>query len=352
MYYLVEYYNDEGKAVSKCFPPGYYKVAADYRKQLEENLNKGLIPKENTTWATLKAKYIQHKTAAGVTDSAKKQITLTLDRYQLLADIQTAKDVSVDSIEKYIIARQKPKERPTDANGTPVKAKGGEYKQVTSKYTLKKDLSNIRAFVHWGQKCKYFDSSIEVMMNKVSKRVINTLDNVQIKNLLIAARKKAYSRYMRCLLMLCTGLRPIDIQNLRWDNIDFERSRFTAGQQKTGKYMQDRKIPPYVLKQLTEYQTQCPDNEPRLFTDVFASRQFKQIANEAGLPKEIRYYDLKATFVTDIRKRKGIEVASDAVQHASLQTTRDWYANVTSDEVNEAVLSLSYLADLETSETP
>lgn len=151
-------------------------------------------------------------------------------------------------------------------------------------------------------------------------------------------------------LMLATGLRLSEIQNLKWHDINL-----TTGQLKVvqGKGAKDRIL--YVgddmledLKAWRERQFKEWGETEYVFTtrnlkqwDAKAARKMLSIYTEkAGIDKHITPHTLRHTFATDLlRETKNIRLVQKALGHADISTTMI-YTHIVDEELEDAMKKL------------
>ena len=199
-------------------------------------------------------------------------------------------------------------------------------KQI-GKHTLNKEISNLRAFLNWGKKARYFGQDINVHKVKAENREIQPLSTRQIRNLLMAARPYP-TWHMRILLSLTTGLRKNDVESLRIRDIDIETSAINTRSKKTKKRMLNRPLPPKVVSHLAEYIEYPSAGQIDLFPDTHTFKKRKKIRTQAGLPN-LRYQDLRVTFSTTLAEAgESTSVRQRLLEHSSPQITEDYYTKV------------------------
>ncbi|GAG44217.1 unnamed protein product, partial [marine sediment metagenome] len=117
--------------------------------------------------------------------------------------------ITQNSIDKFILQR------------------GSEIKRST----LNKDIRNLRTFINWCREKRYLNGNLKIKELKEEERPVRSLNDIQIKKLLIAA--KAYRpTKMRILLALGTGLRRGDIDSLKISDIDFFKNSIATTSRK------------------------------------------------------------------------------------------------------------------------
>ena len=195
-------------------------------------------------------------------------------------------------------------------------------------------------------------------MSKIEVRVLSPEES---KTFLETAKGDRFE--LLFLLMLTTGMRPGEALGLRWKDIKEGKIHIQKSlTRKTGggwaltdpKTKKSRRIIPLhdiVTKALKSHKKEQTERRLLLgeeYTNhdfVFASengspmnernivlRHFKPILKKAGLPEDIRLYDLRHTCATLLLSTgENPKVVSERLGHASVVTTLDTYSHVLPD---------------------
>lgn len=183
------------------------------------------------------------------------------------------------------------------------------------------------------------------------------------------AHKGDYYYYIY-LVALATGMRQGEILGLLWSDVDFKeksihvrRTAIYHGKKleikdspKTDSSVRAIRIPDEVVKELREYKLMCKPNDLNL---VFPSpktgkilysnsldKNFRLDVAAAGLPP-LPFHNLRHTFATTLLElEESLKVVQEILGHATIKTTADTYAHVTTnmqekaaDRINSAVFS-------------
>ncbi len=127
------------------------------------------------------------------------ETALTLRHFERLVRRCNSKQLTQDTIDKFMLERGK----------------------EVVRSTFNKDIRNLKAFIRWCRKNRYVNGEIEIRKLKEDEQPVKSLSNTQIKKLLSTSKPYKTLR-MRVLLALGTGLKRGDIESLRVFNIDFE----------------------------------------------------------------------------------------------------------------------------------
>ena len=126
-----------------------------------------------------------------VTEGTLYEIALSLRNFERLVGKCSSKQITQNVIDKFILQR------------------GSEVKRPT----LNKDIRNLKTFFNWCRENRYLNGAIKIKELKEDERPVKSLNDVQIKKLLIEAEPYP-SIKMRILLALGTGLRRGDIESV------------------------------------------------------------------------------------------------------------------------------------------
>ena len=135
---------------------------------------------------------------------------------------------------------------------------------------LSKDIRNLKTFINWCRRNRYLNGNIKIKELKEDERPVKSLNNLQIKKLLLAAERYQTVR-SRILLALGTGLRRGDIESLKISDIDFENNYITTTSGKTRKSMGSRPVPAPVTTELSKYVSGMDVAQEKLFKANFLS---------------------------------------------------------------------------------
>lgn len=160
---------------------------------------------------------------------------------------------------------------------------------------------------------------------------------------------------------LVTGMRPGEVLALRWRDVDFEAGtvavrralitlggKHAFGEPKTPRSRRTIPLPNSMVRDLKHHKAEQALERAAAGSNwedgdlVFASsdgtplnernlvqRHFKPILKAAGLPKEIRMYDLRHTCATLLLSQEvNPKVVSERLGHASITLTLDTYSHV------------------------
>jgi integrase len=305
---------EAGSRRGKAFPN---KALAEHFRQIKyQQLNSDVFTATiSVDWATLKEEYERSKRVRGLTESAIYQAMLTLGKhFESICGPLSSRQITQAAIDDFIIKRGK---------------------QV-SRYTLNKDISNLRAFLDWGKGKKYIAKDVHAQKVEVDQKEVKPLVGDQIRNLLLAAKAKP-TWHIRILLALTTGLRKNDIESLKVTDIDFEINVVNTRSRKTRKTMLFRPLPQTVVSHLAAYVQALPAGQVRLFADTHTHKTWKQIRERAGLP-DLRYQDLRVTFCSILAEAgESTSVRQRLLEHSSPQITEDYYTKVQDPILRQAV---------------
>ncbi len=295
---------ESGKRKTKALPT---KALAEHYcrikyTQLNSDVFTGTVPAD---WEQMTEEYRHCKQVAGVVDASLYETALTLRHFERIAGKCNSKQITQDTVDRFILERGKEVQRST----------------------LNKDIRNMKAFVGWCRKNRYVNGNVELHLLKEPEKPVKSLNSDQIKRLIYAARLYRSMR-MRILMALGTGLRRGDIESLKIDDADFTVNRITTRSRKSGKIMGGRPVPVPIMAELSQYLSRFGAGQERLFKDKFNARQWNKICEDAGLV-DLKFHDLRKTFGS-ILAQNGVSTAvtQKLLEHSSPDLTNKVYTNV------------------------
>ena len=295
---------ESGKRKTKALPTR--KLAEHYCQLKYSQLNSDVFTGIVTIgWKQMVDEYRESKKVQGVTEASLYEIALTLRHFEGLVGKCNSKQISQNSIDKFILQR------------------GSEVKRST----LNKDIRNLRTFINWCRKKRYVNSEIEIRELKEDERPVKSLNDAQVKKLMSVA-KPYRSIKMRILLALGTGLRRGDIESLKIGDIDFANNYITTASKKTRKSMGSRPVSAPVIAELSKYVSGIDVGQEKLFSNNFNHKRWKKICEDAGLT-DLKFHDLRKTFGS-LLAQNGVSTAvtQKLLEHSSPNLTNKVYTNV------------------------
>jgi integrase len=256
-------------------------------------------------WKQMVDEYREAKKVQGVTEGTLYENALSLRNFERLVGKCSSKQISQNIIDKFILRR-----------GTEVK-----------RATLNKDIRNLKTFVNWCRENRYLNDAIKIKELKEDERPVKSLNDIQIKKLLI--RVESYpSIKMRILLELGTGLRRGDIESLKISDIDFANNYISMASKKTRKSMGSHPVSASVMVELSKYVSGMDVGQEKLFNENFSHKRWKKICKNAGLA-DLKFHDLRKTFGS-LLARNGVSTAvtQRLLEHSSPNLTNKVYTNV------------------------
>jgi integrase len=295
---------ESGNRKAKALPSK--ELAEHYKQikytQLNSDVFTGIVVAD---WQQMIDEYREAKKVQGVTDGTLYEIALSLRNFERLVGKCSSKQITQSAIDKFILER-----------GTEV-----------SRPTLNKDIRNFKTFVNWCKKKRYINNGIELRELKEDERPVKSLNDVQIRKLLLAAEPYAVMK-VRILLALGTGLRRGDIDSLKISDIDFEKNSITTTSRKTKKSMASRPVSTEIMAELSKYVCRLDVGQENLFKIKFNYRKWRRICKKAGLD-DLKFHDLRKTFCS-LLAQNGVSTAvtQRLLEHSSPNLTNKIYTNV------------------------
>ena len=295
---------ESGKRKTKALPS---KALAEHFHRIKyAQLNSDVFTGTVTVdWAQMREEYTQYKKVKGDKQATLYETALTLSHFERLIGRCSSRQITQNTIDKFILDR------------------GKEIKRST----VNKDIRNLRAFIHWCRKNRYLNGEIELSLLKEDERPVKYLSGTQIQELLTTSIQFPALR-MRILLALGTGLRRGDIESWRVSELDFENSYATTRSTKTRKSMGSRPVPVPIMAELKKYVSGLDIEQERIFNDRFNQYRWDKIRKKLGLG-DFKFHDLRKTFGS-ILAQNGIctAVTQKLLEHSSPDLTNKVYMNV------------------------
>jgi integrase len=190
------------------------------------------------------------------------------------------------------------------------------------------------------------------------KKEIRPLNRKQVRMLLEAAEEtKLYALYV---LAVTTGMRQGELLGLKWEDVDLvtgslqvRRTVFDGkiSAPKTSKSRRSIKLTQLTVGALQGHQRQGEwVFSSRVGTPISChnlhNRMWKPLLNNAGLPPNTRFHDLRHTCAT-LLLTKGVhpKIVQEMLGHSTISITLDTYSHVLPNMQKEAVRAMEDLID-------
>lgn len=243
-----------------------------------------------------------------------------------------------------------------------------------SAQTIRKVHTPLKAAFNYAMEMEWLDrnplTTVVAPKSKPTKWRLPTSDE---RDKLFAACRSLSERAL-CMSAYYTGTRPEEYLAARWTDLNLDEAYWQIDrvkvempggikailweEPKTEK--SKRRIPllPRLVKMLREYQSEqitlrnklgeiwqdyglvfpARHGTPRLTSNV--NRQFKELLKLAGLPSNIRPYNLRHAFATDLLENGAtLKDISELLGHSSIRVTADVYAHV-SEKRKHSIIAL------------
>ena len=295
---------ESGKRKAKALPSKELAEHFKYIKytQLNSDVFTGIVVAD---WQQMCDEYREAKKVQGVTEGTLYEIALSLRNFERLVGKCSSKQITQNVIDKFILQR-----------GTEV-----------SRPTLNKDIRNLKTFINWCKKKRYINNEIELRELKEDERPVKSLNDVQIRKLLVTAEPYVAMK-VRILLALGTGLRRGDIDSLNISDVDFEKNSIATTSRKTRKSMASRPVSAEVMAELLKFVCSLDVGQEKLFNTKFNHKKWRKICRSAGLA-DLKFHDLRKTFCS-LLAQNGVSTAvtQRLLEHSSPNLTNKVYTNV------------------------
>ena len=295
---------ESGKRKAKALPSK--KLAEHYCQLKYSQLNSDVFTGIMTiSWKQMVEEYRETKKVQGVTEATLYETALTLRHFERLIGKCNSRQISQNSIDKFVLER------------------GEEIKRTT----LNKDIRNLRTFINWCRERRYLNGTINIRELKEDERPVKSLNDAQVKKLLASAEPYQTIR-MRILLALGTGLRRGDIESLKISDVDCENNCITTTSRKTRKSMGARPVPVVIMTELKKCLNGSGSGQVTLFNDNFSHKRWRKICKDADLA-DLKFHNLRKTFGSMLAQRGvSTSVTQRLLEHSSPTLTNKIYTNV------------------------
>lgn len=196
--------------------------------------------------------------------------------------------------------------------------------------------------------------STEVLPRK-SKKTIIPFEKSMLDDILSAAKETDDNFYCILVLLLLTGLRPIDLLKIKARDINFAEKRIFIKISKTDKEINipmSKSLTNFILNEM-KYITDL-DGDQLLFDDYSVNRlgrRFRRLKSRLGI-KERYVWTLKTfrkTFGTHYAKSLSIQDVAFLLGHDEVETSKSFYAATIVDNVRNKMDELDERKDVSNS---
>lgn len=202
-------------------------------------------------------------------------------------------------------------------------------------------------------KCRH---NVAALAEPPRARKVKISDRLSADEVKVVLKTLLYDRlYALAVLALSTGMRPIEMYNLRWSEVDLRAKVAHVSKSKTPAGVRDIALPEQVVEVLRQHQADSGRRSGFVFVDE-EGRQLKHrnvtdwwhaALAQAGISRR-RFYCTRHTAATlMLNHGVALEVVSKTLGHASYAITADIYAEVGGElqrqaaEVMDSVLGLA-----------
>jgi len=307
-YYFVKWY-DRGRERAKGFKKK--SLADHYAKMLYYRLNNDVFTDPvPAKWLYMVKEYEHTFLVRGCTEEARYQAIWTVNNFAKLILPASSKDLTQVNINHFIVERQ----------------------QAVGRWTVNKDISNLKAFVAWAVENRYIRGGIKLKKLKVARQHHPSLSVSQVHTLLRHCPTEIWR--MRVLLSLVTGLRRNDVEALQSADVDVAGQQVATRSQKTGK-VDVKPLPDALMPVLEPYC--CSQQNGRLFPDINVRKEWDALRLRAGYAEKIdgkitnfkiTRQDFRRTHGTLMGLADGLQAAARALEHSSTNVTQQYYSDL------------------------
>jgi integrase len=265
-------------------------------------------------------------------------------------DVAFVSQVNTEVIDQYKVWRKNALVNP---NGQPVDQPSEYTRKGARAHTINFEIGALKTIFNQGIKWGYVKENPTGKVKKLKvndARPVRFLTHEECQQLLNACPEDMYPIYAT---FLYTGMRKAELENLEWDDVDFERGKIRirrkeSWQPKTG----EREIPmsDLVARLLSDLYDRRLDRSTYVFADPKTGGKIRaklrekliRIAQQAGIPDLTKVHTLRHTFASHL-VMKGVDLPTvqKLMGHSDIQTTMI-YAHLAPDHLAEAVNRISF----------
>ena len=186
------------------------------------------------------------------------------------------------------------------------------------------------------------------LIPKVTHHAVTIFEDDDLIEILAEAKKRDNHYYNCLVLLLMTGLRPVDLLNLKIQDFDFKRMKINVSVSKTGKafsFPVYEKLHKFLVEEMAdEFNKEGDAHLFPTFTVEVLGKRFRRIIKYLSLGK-IRKYNLKTfrkTFATRMAE-SGMALldVKNLLAHDTSKTTEKFYADVSTENLRKRINGLS-----------
>lgn len=219
-----------------------------------------------------------------------------------------------------------------------------ERKKTVSVTTIRSDLQIIRAFFNYlvDQEILIRAPISKKLVPKPEHKAIITFDEGVLKNVLDEAKLIDENFYKALYILSATGMRPGDLLNLQFKNIDLQENELKIKISKTSReiiFPLYNKLREFLV---TEYPDLAAKNpEERIFSGLHIyslSRRFMIIKKRLNLSKDLNLKTFRKQYATSLIEA-GVDgtIVAYLLGHTTVNTTTKYYLNKKSDMIRNSL---------------
>ena len=186
------------------------------------------------------------------------------------------------------------------------------------------------------------------LMPKVIHHAVIIFEDNDLIEILDEAKKRDNHYYNCLVLLLMTGLRPVDLLRLKIQDFDFKRMKINVSVSKTGKAFSFpiyEKLHNFLVQEMADELNKagCAQLFPTFTVEVLGKR-FRRIINYLGIGKSQKYNlkTFRKTFATRMAESgMGLLDVKNLLAHDTSKTTEKFYADVSTENLRKRINDLS-----------
>lgn len=223
------------------------------------------------------------------------------------------------------------------------------------------DIRNIKAIFNKMKEFDYLSCSMiaNVKQFKIKKKKVLAIDSTDVLNILNNIEDVQLKQIVRFTLL--TASRISEVLSIKVKDVDFGNGVVNIYQQKTNSFKSiplstaltelinevihsegEKNILTFPDKDSYLFYNKCKNNRHLKLRPDGVSKEFKKVLRKLNLSEDFKFHSLRHTAVTELMKNNvPLNVVKEIAGHKNIATTMT-YSHVKSEDIKQAVNSLSY----------
>jgi integrase/recombinase XerD len=326
-YYVSFFLNDKRITRNTNIPLTEPKKAELFKKELDAEITLGLLLPNGKTKKLKRKDY---------------RLSFFIEQYIKLFQPNWSKKrlINVSGVMKYFRNIIKDDLIITDITPQKISDYIVERKKSVSVTTVRSDLQIIRAFFNYLVDQEILNRSpiSKKLVPKPEHKAIITFDEGVLKSVLDEAKLIDLNFYRALYILSATGMRPGDLLNLQFKNIDLQENELKIKISKTSReiiFPLYNKLREFIVSEYPDLTSKNP--EEKIFSEFYIyslSRRFMRIKKRLNLSKDFNLKTFRKQYATSLIEA-GVDgtIVAYLLGHTTVNTTTKYYLNKKSDKI-------------------